>query len=456
MKERSIRRKITLWYTMILALILSIVLVGMLVFIHNLETNVAKEELSQNLSAFYGQITFAEDAYYIPADMEFYNNGVVISVYSERGVPLVGSIPSHFPMDTTLKDDTFQRVQGDGTRWLVYDRAYDYGEGKTLWIRGVSTISGVELVAGQIMIATVCLFMGLTAFIGCIGYIMLSKALKPVEIICSEAGEISKGEDLSKRLTIPQIQDEMYRLSISFNEMFDRLEESFEAEKQFSSDVSHELRTPLSVIRSQCEYLIGECRTSDEREEIEIIKNQADRMTNLISQLLTISRCERGSEHFHMEEFDFSFMAEMVVDTLAETAQRNEISIQREIEEGLLVYGEETLLMRMLMNLIENAIFYGKKGGYIKVKIRRKGNYLEGSVEDNGIGISEENLSKIWKRFYREDKSRKNSTNGTGLGLSMVKWIVQIHEGTIDVESQKDEGSTFTFFLPVKSDQMDC
>lgn len=452
MKEQSIKWKVTLWYTFVVSVILSIVLAGMLFFIQGLENNAAKEEVSGKAAEFFGKIKFVEGEYQIPDEVKFYEDGVLISVYSEGGVPVEGSIPEEFPIETTLKDGCYQHIDGTKNKWLVYDSAHNYGDGKTLWIRAVSTTYGFEMVAHEIIAAVIVLLMLLTVFLGVIGYIMLSKALRPVETICREAGEISRGEDLSKRLTVPEVRNEMYRLSEAFNQMFDRLEESFETERQFASDVSHELRTPLAVIHSQCEYMLEECKEEHERQEVQIILNQANRMITLISQLLTISRCEIGSDQFHMEVFDFSFMADMVVDTLQESAGQKEISIEHKIEAGIHFYGEETLLMRMLMNLIENAIFYGKNDGHIKVSIQKREGYIEGIIEDDGIGIAQENLSKIWKRFYREDKSRKSSTNGTGLGLSMVKWIIQIHGGKIWAESEKGVGSAFTFVLPLRKE----
>ena len=424
------------------------VLAGMLFYIKNIETNAAEEELQGKSDAFYGRIQIQGEAFTIPADLEFYNDGVIISVYDNDGTPVAGSIPSNFPIQTELKDGIYQRIEQGDDHWIVRDKGYEYAEGKVLWIRAISTVYGIERAAGQITAAVGIAFLIMTVFIAGIGFRMLSAALKPVDVICGEAGEISKGEDLSKRLTLPQTRDEMYRLTIEFNQMFDRLEDSFEAEKQFSSDVSHELRTPLSVIRSQCEYMLGEAKTEEEAGEIRVILNQAEKMIQLITQLLTISRCERGGEYFQKQEFNFSFMAEMVVDTLQEMAEEKQIELSADIEENLKIIGEETLLMRMLMNLIENAIYYGKEHGFVKVKIRQDGDRICGSVQDNGIGIAEENLDKIWKRFYREDKSRSNTTNGTGLGLAMVKWIVQLHHGEIKVFSEKGAGSEFVFYIP--------
>lgn len=448
MKYRSIKKKITILYTGCIAIVLLIVLAGMLFYIKNIETNAAEEELQGKSDAFYGRIQIQGEAFTIPADLEFYNDGVIISIYDNDGTPVAGSIPSNFPIQTELKDGIYQRIEQGDDHWIVRDKGYEYAEGKVLWIRAISTVYGIERAAGQITAAVGIAFLIMTGFIAGIGFRMLSAALKPVDVICSEAGEISKGEDLSKRLTLPQTRDEMYRLTIEFNQMFDRLEDSFEAEKQFSSDVSHELRTPLSVIRSQCEYMLGEAKTEEEAGEIRVILNQAEKVIQLITQLLTISRCERGGEYFQKQEFNFSFMAEMVVDTLQEMAEEKQIELSADIEENLKIIGEETLLMRMLMNLIENAIYYGKEHGFVKVKIRQDGDRICGSVQDNGIGIAEENLDKIWKRFYREDKSRSNTTNGTGLGLAMVKWIVQLHHGEIKVFSEKGAGSEFVFYIP--------
>ncbi|MDO4942014.1 MAG: HAMP domain-containing sensor histidine kinase [Lachnospiraceae bacterium] len=421
----------------------------MIFYIKNVETNAAEEELQGKVNAFYGKIKIKGDEYTIPDEIEFYNDGVIISVYGEDGTPVTGSIPSQFPIQTELKDDVYQEIETEDHSWLLYDKAYDYGNGKVLWIRAVSNVYGFERIAGRATAAVGVSFVVMILLIAGVGYHMLSIALNPVDTICREAGAISKGEDLSRRLTVPKARDEMYRLTVEFNQMFDRLEESFEAEKQFSSDVSHELRTPLAVIRSQCEYLLEECRTEEEAKEIQVIMNQADKMIQLITQLLTISRCERGGEYFQMQEFDFGFMVNMVADTLEETAEQKQIRIITEVEEGLILCGEETLLMRMMMNLVENAIYYGRNGGFIKIRIWKEDQIIRGSVKDDGVGISKENLNKIWQRFYREDKSRSNTTNGTGLGLSMVKWIVQLHRGKIEVFSEKGVGSEFIFYIPI-------
>ena len=243
----------------------------------------------------------------------------------------------------------------------------------------------------------------------------------------------------------------MYHLTQKFNEMFERLQKSFEDEKQFTADVSHELRTPIAVLISQCEYLLDDpMLTVEEQSEVQILLEQSRRMSRLVSQLLMIARDEQSVSTEDFEEIDLGMLAEIVAEELEGEARKKQIVIHRKIEEDQIICGDQTLLMRMLMNLIQNAVAYGKEGGSIWIRITGGSGQVKGQIRDNGIGISQEHLDKIWNRFYRVDKSRSRKNGGTGLGLSMVKWIVKVHGGEISVESKEGEGTTFTFWFPKK------
>ena len=155
---------------------------------------------------------------------------------------------------------------------------------------------------------------------------MLKRALKQVDLICDQVENISYGKDLTKRLPLPKVRDELYELSHKFNQMFERLEESFEKEQQFTADVSHELRTPVTVIISQCEYLIEDpVLEEEEKEEIMIILRQARRMSKLINEMLMIARGEM-SESYDMEEVDLILLTEVIVEELREQAEKKEDS----------------------------------------------------------------------------------------------------------------------------------
>lgn len=219
-------------------------------------------------------------------------------------------------------------------------------------------------------------------------------------------------------------------------------------EQQFTADVSHELRTPVTVIISQCEYLIEDpVLEEEEKEEIMIILRQARRMSKLINEMLMIARGEM-SESYDMEEVDLILLTEVIVEELREQAEKKKIQISVFSDRDVKMMGNHTLLLRMMMNLVQNAISYGKEHGHIDILWKEQGDMIIGEVKDDGIGIDQEDIPKIWDRFYRVDKSRSRENGGTGLGLSMVHFIVAVHGGQIHVESKNGEGTSFIFQFP--------
>lgn len=234
--------------------------------------------------------------------------------------------------------------------------------------------------------------------------------------------------------------------------MLNRLESSFEAEKQFSNDASHELRTPLSVIIAQCEYALKKANTLEEAQAaLEVILGQSKKMSALISQLLTLARADQGTIKLQLEELCVSDLTCMAALEQENVAAHRGIEIQQEIDPDIMWQVDETMFLRLWMNLISNSIKYGKDGGFVRIVLRQENGQLLGKVVDDGIGISPEDLPKIWDRFYQANPSR-NDENSAGLGLSMVKWIVSAHGGRISVNSVLNEGSEFTFLLPSDSD----
>ena len=230
--------------------------------------------------------------------------------------------------------------------------------------------------------------------------------------------------------------------------MLEELEEAFKREQQFTSDVSHELRTPVTVILAQCESMLQDPEIEEKQKvQVEIIEKKARAMARMISQLLLLSRADQGRQQIQKERLNLSELTQMAAEEQEVLAEEKDIRILTDIQPDIYAQADESLYIRMLDNLISNAVSYGRKGGYVKVLLCEEGNMVRGAVEDDGIGIPGESLEKIWERFYRVDTSRTGQEH-SGLGLSMVKWIVQAHGGEITVESREGKGSRFVFQIP--------
>ena len=206
----------------------------------------------------------------------------------------------------------------------------------------------------------------------------------------------------------------------------------------------------MAVILSQSEYALAHPGDPQETEAaLQSIHAKAGEMAALLAQLLLLARADKGRQAVAREAVDLSELAAMVAETEAEQAAARGIELRTGIEPGVTVQGDETLLMRLFINLLENGIRYGRPGGWLKLTLRREGDAAVAVVADNGIGIAPEDLDHIWQRFWQADPAR--SGGGAGLGLAMVRWIAEAHGGTVTVESTPGEGSAFTFTMPLLS-----
>lgn len=172
-------------------------------------------------------------------------------------------------------------------------------------------------------------------------------------------------------------------------------------------------------------------------------------MSRLLAQLLMLARADANKFQFEIEKFDFSELAEIVIEETEQLAANKNITVSAAIEPDVELEGDQTLLMRLLLNLLDNAVKYTPEGGKIDFTLHKTGSGVTCTVKDNGCGIAPEELPKIWRRFYQAENSHRNNS-GAGLGLSMVQWITSLHGGTINVKSTPGKGSTFTVTLPLK------
>jgi heavy metal sensor kinase len=288
------------------------------------------------------------------------------------------------------------------------------------------------------------------------GYWLSRRALSPVDALVRTARAVS-GTNLSSRLQKLETGDELQRLSDTLNEMLDRIESAFQRITQFTADASHELRTPVSLIRTEAELALRRSRGEAEyKESLRHILLEAERTTALIEQLLSMARADSGRETLHLEPVDLRQTLRSVVDGWQQVASIRDLQFSASLDvppcldaPDFSVMGDETLLRRLADILLDNAFKYTPSPGSVHLSLEPQGESAVIKVQDSGVGIAEEEQSKIFERFYRVDKARSRAQGGAGLGLAIAQWIVTQHGGSIRVESRPGQGATFHVELPM-------
>ena len=277
------------------------------------------------------------------------------------------------------------------------------------------------------------------------GYLIIRSSLKPVRDMTEIADAIAKSNDLSKRISIEDGADEVHKLGKVFNKMLETLENSSKRERQFSSDVSHELRTPISVIMAESEYGAKYTDSIEEaKESFSAIERQSKRMTSMINQILELSRLDSRLE-IPKQTLQLSDKIKHTLEDYKILFDNKNIKLSISIEENIIVHANEALIMRMIDNLLSNALKYAKTE--VTVCLAKR-NRIIFEVADDGIGISDEEKINIWNRFYKVDKSRTTTEdNSSGLGLSITKKIVELHDGKIAIIDNKPNGARFVVNL---------
>lgn len=445
MKRLSVKLRVTLWFTAFMALLVAADLAILFVAGRDMVSTSLRNTLTEVVLE-NGQVLTGHDGSLDIGDMDAFDRGVYLTVYDEEGYPIYGRMPLGYADQLPFRDGVMQTVD----EWFLYDALISVEEYGQVWVRGVVSAAEAGSTIDNLFYLALIAFPGLILLAAVGGYLITVRAFRPVRQIAETAERINSGSDLTQRIQLGSGRDEIYTLAATFDRMFDRLQSSFDRERQFTSDASHELRTPIAVIISQCEYALENTQTREEAAEaLDTVLQQAQRMSSLIAQLLTLARADRGQTKLNLETIDLSDLTLMAAEQMAELAARRAIRVETQIQPGLCLQGDETLLLRMLLNLMENGIRYGREGGCLTVRLHGAEGAIVGEIQDDGIGIPAEHLPHIWERFYQVDEARSASREGAGLGLPMVQYIVQSHGGSVTVESTPGKGSVFTFTLPV-------
>lgn len=449
MKRMSFKNKIILWFSIIIIVISFFVLYAMTTITQSIMIKEMEENLITSVNALEFRLKDAEYEHIMIPEHMLYNKEVQMVIYNKYGEAIFGYTPFGIETDIPFQHNYLQKLSMNGNNYYIYD--------KEIILNDVYIIRGIVCITnGTAVLQTVVKYNVLSIFIMvCIailgGFIILNRAFIPINNIKNIAKEISESNDLTQRIEDYDGEEEFYYLTKSFNTMLDKVESSFNKEKQFTSDASHELRTPITVILSECEYgeeCLKDIDNIDELNEvISVIKTQANKMSKLVSELLMISRMDNNRIKLNFEETNLSELLTFVCEEQVEIQSKN-IVLKQNIKNDIYVNVDRLLITRLFINLISNAYQYSEENTTIIINLYTENDKVVFSVKDEGIGIAKEDIDKIWDRFYQVDSSRTDEENSSsGLGLSMVKWIVECHNGMINVSSELGKGSIFTFTL---------
>ena len=447
MKRLSVKQKLTLWITLLMLLFVALVF-GFLVAVSiSVVTENTYDQLNLVLRGNLPEISRDQGKLTFGAGFSFVHNGVYTLVYSPSGALLAGQPPLALSQEPAFESGVARPVETEDGIYYVLDYWLPFGWDDGVWVRGVIQAPDVADVMDD-MIGIALLLLPLLVVFGALGaYLLARSTFRPIDDIIRAADAIGEGRDLSRRLGLPPGRDEISRLGQAFDRMFQRLETSFESEKQFTADASHELRTPVAVILAQCNEAQRYAQTPQQYDQaLQVIDRQAKKMSALIQQLLQMTRLEQGTQRANFEEADLSELVE--IQCAEQPALPHRITMQTDVQPDVTAWFDVTLMSRLLQNLISNAGRYSRPGGHIWVTLRREDGEIMLSVRDDGIGIPERQLDQIWQRFYQVDPARGDG-RGAGLGLTMVRQIARLHGGTVTVQSAEGVGSCFTLRFPM-------
>lgn len=278
---------------------------------------------------------------------------------------------------------------------------------------------------------------------------MARRALAPLTTLATEARRVTIGS-LDRRLSTRGANDQLDEVAVAFNETLAHLEGAVGEMRQFSSALAHELRTPLAALRGEMELALLRTRSEPEwRASAASQIEDIDKLTRMVNQLLTLARAESGEIPLAHDPVDLGALAATVTEQLEPVAQARDLNLHCVVHQPVTVTGDGGWLERLLLNLLDNAIKYTPSRGDIRVGVSRENDQARVDVSDTGSGIPADAVPHIFERFYRVDPARSSNVEGAGLGLSLAEWIVERHQGRIDVRSEPGKGSTFTIWLPV-------
>jgi signal transduction histidine kinase len=357
----------------------------------------------------------------------------------------------NYKIETVRENIRLRKPSEAGRSFRVLSKKFFY---KDRFIGWIQVAQPIDRVVGQLGLLTRALLVFIAVFtiiISLSGYFLAKESLAPIHSIIDSANRITDA-NLSERIRPPGSRDELSNLIDTLNRLFDRLEASFQTQKQFISDAAHELKTPLAILRSGMETELNDDGVDDRiKRRLSRDIDTLSRLSTLVEKLLLLSRLENRRVEMKAEALDLKLLVENVAETLALLAEEKGQVLTLDLADGVRTRGDRDLLYHAFSNILNNAIKYTPEGGHITASLGARGDLAVAVIRDDGIGMNLEELRNAFNRFYRADNSR-SLEKGYGLGLSITRWIVVLHGGSIDLTPGPSGGITATISLPLARD----
>ncbi len=472
----SIRTKLTVWYVGILAL----VLITFAALTYFLVVRVLADEADDNLAEMARNFKTLLDAEQsdkrekssfeesvLEAVDESRYHDYVFAVYAGDDNRRIASTTANTNLDTALPKSNASTTHSYSTITLgddafrVHAVPLEFGADKYQLFVLYSLEDQTDFLKRlrSIFFVAVPLALLLT---GLGGYFLARKSLAPVAQMSRRAATIG-ATNLHARLPIKNEKDELGNLAQIFNQLLARLEGAFEQlenaseqQRRFMADASHELRTPLAIVRGESEVILSkENRTAAEyRESLAVVHDESKRLTRIVEDLFTLARADAGQFKANFTEIYLEEILADCVRAVRVLAEKRNVSLNFSASQEMPMRGDEQLLRRLFINLLDNAIKYNRTGGAVSVAAEKTSQSYRLTVSDTGAGISKDEQPKIFERFYRADLARSRAgngaTGGAGLGLSIAQWIASLHDGKIELASSDEKGSAFSIVFSIK------
>jgi two-component system OmpR family sensor kinase len=480
----TLRARLTLWYSVVLALLLLVFsLTSYFLFAggENRRTDADLEELAKSfLVTFQDELKDPDEPGGLQdaarqAMLEHRVRGDTLLVVDSAGKIVANSadfLPSSAPANSVAaralasssfqqfiraalrSDRTYQNIAAEKGAYRAYAVRFA-ANGQTWSLVILRSLHAQQEILEEIRVAFAWLIpLGvLLASVG--GNFLARRSLAPVAAMGAQAERIS-AENLHDRLAVRNPNDELGRLAQTFNDLLDRLDQSFERQRRFISDASHELRTPVSILRGEAEVALSQPSRSPEeyRESLAVLHEEAQRLARIVEDLFTLTRADAGEYRLTRSDFYLDELAADCVRAARALAQAKHITLSVAPAHEMPVRADEDLLRRMILNLLDNAIKYTPEGGNVSVSCDSASDGYELSVTDSGPGIPVDMQSKIFERFFRVDRARSRTgrDGGAGLGLAIARWIAEAHLGRIELARSDAAGSAFKVYIPASSE----